>query len=83
MANFELRFVSFWRSWYKLWSVQLAGVAGLIATAILGNQSLALSLIDELPKGTMRWVVAALIGFVVFFLVPTLTVLLKQPKLNQ
>jgi hypothetical protein len=80
-GKIEERFVGFWRIWYKLWSVRLAGAVGTLAAMVLGNKDLALSLINYLPEGAPRIIIAVILGCVIF-IIPTLTVLLKQDKLS-
>lgn len=63
--------------WWKLASVWLAGLAGVLSTVIVANQGLALGLLAYLPGGFARTMVAVAIGMVVF-IVPTITRLWKQ-----
>lgn len=67
---------------WQLWSIRLAAVAGLLTTAITGNQTLALGLIYFLPDGVWRWVAAAGCGLLVFG-IPALARLLAQSKLQE
>ena len=63
--------------WWKLASVWLAGLAGILSTVIVANQGLALALMNYLPTGFWRTLVAVFIGMVVF-VVPTITRLWQQ-----
>lgn len=67
--------------WWKLASVWLAGLAGTLSAVLIANQGLALSLINYLPTGWPRTLVAILIGALVFG-VPTLTRLWQQKPHN-
>ena len=70
------------RQAWKLWSVRLAAVTAILATIIAANQSIALGLIYFLPpEGPLRTIVAVVIGIVVF-VIPTVTRLMKQKKLE-
>lgn len=70
------------RQAWKMWSVKLAAVTGIITTIMASNQTIALGLIHFLPDGPLRIVVAALIGLVVF-VIPTALRLIQQPKLSK
>lgn len=65
------------RNAWKLWSVKLAALAGVLATILAANQSLALGLIYFLPVGPLRIVVAVGIGLVVF-VIPTLRTMIER-----
>lgn len=65
------------REAWKLWSVKLAAVAGILAAVIASNQSIALGLVYFLPEGPWRIVTAIGIGMVVF-VIPTITRMMKQ-----
>lgn len=65
------------REAWKLWSVKLAAVAGILAAVIASNQSIALGLVYFLPEGPWRIVTAIGIGVVVF-VIPTITRMMKQ-----
>lgn len=67
------------REAWKLWSVKLAAVAGILAAVIASNQSIALGLVYFLPEGPWRIVTAIGIGIVVF-VIPTITRMAKQGK---
>lgn len=70
------------RQAWKMWSVKLAAVTGLLAALLASNQTIALGLIYFLPDGPARLAVAGLIGVVVF-VIPTLARIIQQPKLRQ
>jgi hypothetical protein len=70
------------RQAWKMWSVKLAAVTGLMAALVASNQTIALGLIYFLPEGPLRLVVAGAIGLVVF-VIPTALRLLQQPKLSK
>jgi len=78
----KVQFVDDCRGWWKRWSVQLAFAMATLTGLVLQNQSLVLSLLAYLPeKGPSR--VLAVLGIAALvFAIPTITVLLKQPKLN-
>lgn len=65
------------RQAWKLGSVKMAAVAGVIATILASNQTIALGLIYFLPDGKMRLLVAGLIGLVVF-VIPTIKTMLER-----
>ncbi len=67
------------REAWKLWSVKLAAVAGILAAVIASNQSIALGLVYFLPEVPWRIVTAIGIGIVVF-VIPTITRMAKQGK---
>jgi len=70
------------RAAWKLWSVKLAAVAAILAAVIASNQSIALGLVYFLPDGPWRIVAGIGIGLVVF-VIPTITRLMKQSKLEK
>jgi len=70
------------RAAWKLWSIKLAAVAAILATVIASNQSIALGLVYFLPDGPWRIVAGIGIGLVVF-VIPTITRLMKQSKLEK
>ncbi len=65
------------RSAWKLGSVKLAAVAGVLATILASNQSIALGLIYFLPVGPLRIVAAVAIGLVVF-VIPTIKTMIER-----
>jgi hypothetical protein len=67
--------------WWRLWSVRLAAVAGAVSAALTAEPSILLGLINMLPQGPLRWVVAASVGILVFA-VPTIARIKAQPKLG-
>lgn len=71
------------RQWWKLWSVRLAAIAGVIAAVLSASPGLLTWLVNEyFPAGPLRIVVSAVIGVVVF-VIPTLARLAQQPKLKE
>ena len=70
------------RQAWKLWSIKLAAVTAILATVIASNQSIALGLVYFLPDGPWRIVAGICIGLVVF-VIPTMTRLMKQSKLEK
>jgi hypothetical protein len=70
------------RQAWKLWSIRIAAIAGIVAGIIASNQSIALGLVYFLPEGIWRIVAGAGIGLVVF-VIPTLARLMKQQKLEK
>lgn len=67
---------------WKMWSIRIAAIAGILAGVIASNQSIALGLVYFLPEGKWRIVAGAGIGLVVF-VIPTLARLMKQQKLEK
>jgi hypothetical protein len=67
--------------WWRLWSVRLAAVAGAVSAALTAEPAILLGLINMLPHGPLRWVVAGAVGILVFAL-PTVARLKAQPKLR-
>lgn len=65
------------RSAWKLGSVKLAALAGVLATILASNQSIALGLIYFLPVGPLRIVAAVAIGLVVF-VIPTIKTMIER-----
>lgn len=65
------------RNTWKLGSVKLAALAGVLATILASNQSIALGLIYFLPVGPLRIVVAIAIGLIVF-VIPTVRTMLER-----
>lgn len=76
-----MRLITGWQNWWRLRSIQLAAIAGMIATAIVASPQLLLGLIAFVPEN-LRWLAAIVTGFVVF-VVPALTRLKVQPKLAE
>ena len=70
------------RQAWKMWSIRIAAIAGILAGVIASNQSIALGLVYFLPEGVWRIVAGAGIGLVVF-VIPTLARLVKQQKLEK
>lgn len=66
------------RQFWKLWSVRLAAVAGIVAGVLSANPGLLLGLITYFPAGMIRNLAAAAIGVLVFA-VPTIVRLMQQP----
>lgn len=65
------------KQWWKLSSVWLAGIAGAFSFVVVEYQSFALQLLNYIPNGPMRTVVAFLFGIAVI-IIPTITRLWKQ-----
>lgn len=70
------------RQWWRMWSVRLAAVTGIVAATLTAHPAILLGLIGFLPRGPMQYVIAAIVGLLVFG-VPTLTRVLSQPKLEK
>ncbi len=68
------------RSWWKLWSVQLAAVAATIAAVFTAQPELLLGLVSMLPE-PLRTIIVPLVWLMVFGL-PLLVRLMPQPKLK-
>jgi len=72
-----------WDIWWKLWSVRIAAVAGVIAAVLSASPGILTWLVNEfLPDGPWRIIVSAAIGIVVF-VIPTIARLMPQKKLEQ
>lgn len=70
------------RSWWKLWSVRLAAIAGVLSGVIVAAWPVAHWLINSfIPDGPLRIVMGVALGTIVFA-IPTLTRLLPQKKLK-
>lgn len=71
------------RNWWRMWSVRLAALAGIVAGVLSASPGLLTWLVNEfLPSGPWRVVASALIGLVVF-VIPTITRLIPQKKLEK
>lgn len=77
-----MQLVATWRTAWRMWSVRLAAVAGILATILSANPALLLGLIAFMPDGALRYVAAAAVGAVVF-IIPTITRLAQQSKLEK
>lgn len=77
-----MKLVTDLRSMWKLWSVRLAAITGILAAILASNQSIALGLVYFLPNGPLRIVAAFGIGVIVF-VIPTITRLMRQKKLEK
>ena len=66
-------------SWWKLWSVRLAALAGVVAAYLAANPDQTQALLDVLPDGPLRVLASIGIGVFVFGLA-TGTRLVKQPE---
>lgn len=77
-----MKFIEEVRQAWKMWSIRLAAVAGIVAGIIAANQSIALGLVYFLPDGIWRVIAGIAIGLVVF-VIPTITRLVKQRKLEK
>lgn len=65
--------------WWRMWSVRLAALAGVVAAYLAANPDQTQSLLDVLPDGPMRVLASIGIGVFVFGLA-TGTRLVKQPE---
>ena len=72
-----MKLIDSYRSWYRMWSIQLAALAGVIAAAIMANPSLLLGLVAYIPE-QWRGLAAILTGLMTFVL-PAVTRLTLQP----
>lgn len=66
-------------SWWRMWSVRLAALAGVVAAYLAANPDQTQSLLDVLPDGPLRVLASIGIGVFVFGLA-TGTRLVKQPE---
>lgn len=66
-------------SWWKLYSVRLAALAGVVAAYLAANPDQTQALLDVLPDGPLRVLASIGIGVFVFGLA-TGTRLVKQPE---
>lgn len=66
-------------SWWKLYSVRLAALAGVVAAYLAANPDQTQALLDVLPDGPLRVLASIGIGVFVFGLA-TGTRLMKQPE---
>lgn len=64
--------------WWKMWSVKLAALAGVVAAYLAANPDQTQELLDLFPEGPMRTLAAAGFGLFVFALA-TGARLVKQP----
>jgi len=53
-------------SWWKLWSVRLAALAGVVAAYLAANPDQTQALLDSLPDGPLRVLASIGIGVFVF-----------------
>ena len=67
------------RDWWKMWSVQLAALAGVVAAYLAANPDVTQSLLNLLPEGPARVLASAGVGVFVFGLA-TGARLVKQGK---
>lgn len=65
--------------WWRMWSVRLAAIAGVVAAYLAANPDQTQSLLDVLPDGPLRVLASIGIGVFVFGLA-TGTRLMKQPE---
>lgn len=65
--------------WWRMWSVRLAALAGVVAAYLAANPDQTQSLLDVLPDGPLRVLASIGIGVFVFGLA-TGTRLVKQPE---
>jgi hypothetical protein len=54
-----MKFIEEVRQAWKMWSIRIAAIAGILAGVIASNQSIALGLVYFLPEGTWRIVAGA------------------------
>ncbi len=52
--------------WYRLWSVRLAAIAGVVAAYLAANPDVTESVLDLLPEGPWRVLASAGVGLLVF-----------------
>ncbi|MGV7119541.1 DUF7940 domain-containing protein [Sphingopyxis sp. 550A] len=65
--------------WWRMWSVRLAALAGVVAAYLAANPDQTQSLLDVLPDGPLRVLASIGIGVFVFGLA-TGTRLMRQPE---
>jgi hypothetical protein len=66
-------------SWWRMWSVRLAALAGIVAAYLAANPDQTQALLDVLPDGPLRVLASIGIGVFVFGLA-TGTRLVRQPE---
>lgn len=67
------------RVWWRLWSVRLAALAGVVAAYLAGNPDQTQDLLNLLPDGPMRTLASIGVGLFVFALA-TGARLARQPS---
>ncbi len=67
------------REWWRLWSVRLAALAGIVAAYLAANPDQSQALLAVLPEGPLRTLASIGIGVFVFALA-TGARLAKQPS---
>jgi hypothetical protein len=70
------------RQWWRLWSVRLAALAGIVAAYLAANPDQAQTLLNALPEGPLRTLVSIALGVFVFGLA-TGARLARQPAKPQ
>jgi len=68
------------REWYRMWSVRLAALAGLVAAYLAANPDQAQALLDALPEGPARTLASIGIGVFVFGLATGARLARQPPK---
>lgn len=68
--------------WWKLWSVRLAAVAGIVAAYLAANPNDTEKLLGLLPDGPLRTLAAVGVGLFVF-VTATGSRLVKQPTKDE
>lgn len=66
----------------RAWSVRLAAMFAVVAGVLTASPVIAIGLIDFLPRGTLRIVIAVFVAVVVF-VIPVLTKWWPQPKMAE
>lgn len=74
-----MNFIENWRSAWRWWSIRVAAIAGIISAVLTAHPTILLGLINMLPGGIWRTVLAAGVGTIVF-VIPTLARLWNQEK---
>lgn len=79
----KLTLIAECKLWWKLWSVRLAAVAGVVAAVISAAPGILEWLVNEfLPDGPWRVVTSVAVGLFVF-VIPTIARLMPQKKLHK
>lgn len=74
----KLRLIEGWRSAWRLGSVQLAALVGIIAGVLSANPVIVIGLLTIMPQGGLMQIVAAVGVALIVFAIPAATRLLRK-----